>query len=372
MISGLPRGTPSSRAVIATNPAIRPGTDSRTYCCWSRVGWVSGTLRGGSPARLGGRGPGTGRPASTGTAGGDGRGTGLGNRLAVEDRHPRLPAFVVHGPGPLARLVRLVVEDGLGLGGPVGRDPARSSGSATARISAARIAAFSALPMATVATGIPRGIWTIDRSESRPPRCWVGIGTPITGRIVLAASIPGRWAAPPAPAMITADPAPGRLLGIAIEQVRRAMGRHDAQLVADPQLGQERGGLLEDREVRAAAADDPDPDRQARRASHRTYSPWALVKPSAPSKTWSFSTWVQPGWRAATWPCSASRSASAAAAAVAGQEAGPQQADPVRREADRRVDLRAPALDEMELERSVLRRPPRAPVRDGRRRPRSR
>jgi hypothetical protein len=60
--------------------------------------------------------------------------------------------------------------------------------------------------MATVATGMPRGIWTIDRSESIPPRCWVGIGTPTTGSIVLAASMPGRCAAPPAPATMTRMP----------------------------------------------------------------------------------------------------------------------------------------------------------------------
>jgi hypothetical protein len=65
-----------------------------------------------------------------------------------------------------------------------------------------------ALPIATVATGTPRGIWTIDSSESSPPRCWVGIGTPMTGRIVLAASIPGRCAAPPAPATMTRIPRP--------------------------------------------------------------------------------------------------------------------------------------------------------------------
>ena len=63
--------------------------------------------------------------------------------------------------------------------------------------------------MATVATGIPRGIWTIESSESRPPRCWVGIGTPMTGRVVFAASIPGRCAAPPAPGDDHPDPAPG-------------------------------------------------------------------------------------------------------------------------------------------------------------------
>ena len=84
----------------------------------------------------------------------------------------------------------------------------RASWSDSARIAAASSAAFSALPIATVATGMPRGIWTIESSESRPPRCCVGIGTPMTGSVVLAASMPGRCAAPPAPAMITRSPRP--------------------------------------------------------------------------------------------------------------------------------------------------------------------
>ena len=41
-----------------------------------------------------------------------------------------------------------------------------------------------------------------------PPRCRDATGTPSTGTIVLAASIPGRWAAPPAPAMIARRPRP--------------------------------------------------------------------------------------------------------------------------------------------------------------------
>ena len=47
------------------------------------------------------------------------------------------------------------------------------------------------------------GICTMDNSESNPLRFSVGMGTPITGNGVFAASIPGRWAAPPAPAMMT-------------------------------------------------------------------------------------------------------------------------------------------------------------------------
>jgi len=53
--------------------------------------------------------------------------------------------------------------------------------------------------MATVATGVPRGIWTMESRESSPPRCRVGMGTPITGRGVCEAVMPGRCAALAAP-----------------------------------------------------------------------------------------------------------------------------------------------------------------------------
>ena len=86
---------------------------------------------------------------------------------------------------------------------PVG---AVSTGSPVARIRVASSPALRALPMATVATGTPLGICTIDSSESIPSRYFSGTGTPITGSGVRAASIPGRWAAPPAPAMITSSP----------------------------------------------------------------------------------------------------------------------------------------------------------------------
>ena len=71
---------------------------------------------------------------------------------------------------------------------------------------AARSPAFRAPPTDTVATGTPAGIWTIDRSESMPSRYARGTGTPMTGRDVTEASIPGRCAAPPAPAMTTRRP----------------------------------------------------------------------------------------------------------------------------------------------------------------------
>ena len=88
----------------------------------------------------------------------------------------------------------------------------RSASSDAARMRTASSPALRALPTATVATGTPAGICTIDRSESSPSRCSRGTGTPITGNGVTAASIPGRWAAPPAPAMITRSPRPAASL----------------------------------------------------------------------------------------------------------------------------------------------------------------
>ena len=88
-----------------------------------------------------------------------------------------------------------------------------------------------ASPMANVATGTPAGICTIDSSESWPWRWRLGIGTPSTGTVVLAASIPGRWAAPPAPAMIARTPRSGRFLGEGEHLVGHAVGAHHARLV---------------------------------------------------------------------------------------------------------------------------------------------
>ena len=70
-----------------------------------------------------------------------------------------------------------------------------------------------------VATGTPLGICTMLCSESTPCRCRLATGTPSTGTTVLAASMPGRWAAPPAPAMITSMPRPSAPTG------SRASGR---------------------------------------------------------------------------------------------------------------------------------------------------
>ena len=46
----------------------------------------------------------------------------------------------------------------------------------------------------------------MDSSESMPLSAFDCTGTPSTGTAVLAASMPGRWAAPPAPAMMARRP----------------------------------------------------------------------------------------------------------------------------------------------------------------------
>src|SRR2546423_426201 len=84
----------------------------------------------------------------------------------------------------------------------------RISSSVVARMLAASKAAFvaPAVPIASVPTGTPAGICAIERRESIPCRACHCTGTPRTGSQAWAAIIPGKWAAPPAPAMITCNP----------------------------------------------------------------------------------------------------------------------------------------------------------------------
>jgi lysylphosphatidylglycerol synthetase-like protein (DUF2156 family) len=93
--------------------------------------------------------------------------------------------------------------------------------SCSAKMRAANSPALRALSMATVATGTPVGICTIDSSESRPSSRPSPTGTPITGSVVTEANMPGRWAAPPAPAMMirnpcSAAPLPNSIMSIGI------------------------------------------------------------------------------------------------------------------------------------------------------------
>ena len=78
------------------------------------------------------------------------------------------------------------------------------------RMAAASSAAFTApaRPIASVPTGMPAGICTIESRLSMPLSAWHSTGTPSTGSGVQAAHMPGRCAAPPAPAMMTFSPRP--------------------------------------------------------------------------------------------------------------------------------------------------------------------
>ena len=70
----------------------------------------------------------------------------------------------------------------------------------------------------------PFGIWTMDSKASTPWSAVAGTGTPRTGTSVLAATIPGRWAAPPAPAMMTKSPRASAVSALDVSR-ERSTGR---------------------------------------------------------------------------------------------------------------------------------------------------
>ena len=80
-------------------------------------------------------------------------------------------------------------------------------GASSAAANSAALAA-PAMPIAKVATGTPAGICTMESSESSPLSAFDCTGTPSTGTAVLDASMPGRCAAPPAPAIMARRPRP--------------------------------------------------------------------------------------------------------------------------------------------------------------------
>src|SRR5882762_4621726 len=139
---------------------------------------------------------------------------------AAEDAngHARLPFFFAGGGAAegsgLARTRPVCSERNL-------RKASRMARCFAPRMEAARSAALTApdLPMASVPTGMPAGICAMERSESRPFKAFDSTGTPRTGRTVFEAVMPGRWAAPPAPAMMTSMP---RFSAVAAYSKRRS------------------------------------------------------------------------------------------------------------------------------------------------------
>ena len=84
--------------------------------------------------------------------------------------------------------------------------------------------------------GMPLGICTMLCSESTPAGGGWPTGTPRTGTVVLAAIMPGGWAAPPAPAMMAFRPRPAAASGVNKHVVGHAVGRDHADLVCNARL----------------------------------------------------------------------------------------------------------------------------------------
>ena len=82
----------------------------------------------------------------------------------------------------------------------------------------------------------------------------------------MAAVMPGRCAAPPAPAMTTLKPCSLRALGEGDQPVGSAMSRDDPGVIADVERLKRLGGAAHDRPIRLAAHDDGD---RLRRPAHR-------------------------------------------------------------------------------------------------------
>ena len=108
-----------------------------------------------------------------------------------------------------------------------------------ATIAAASSAAFAApgSPMASVPTGTPFGICTIESSASTPLSAVAGIGTPSTGRTVLAATIPGQVRRAAGGGDDDLEAARLGALGVLEHPVGRAMRGDDAHLVRNVELG---------------------------------------------------------------------------------------------------------------------------------------
>ncbi len=94
-----------------------------------------------------------------------------------------------------------------------------------------------------------------------PDSAFDSTGTPSTGSCVFAAVMPGRCAAPPAPAMITRRPRTSADAGVLEEEVGRPVRGDDALLERDLELLERLGGVPHRLPVGAGAHDQPDERR---------------------------------------------------------------------------------------------------------------
>ena len=143
---------------------------------------------------------------------------------------------------------------------PSGPRPAcEAPGSPTARIRAASSPALRAPSIATVATGTPLGICTIESRLSSPSSLLSDTGTPITGRRGDRGQHSGKVGSAARPRDDHCETAGRRLLAVGDHLDRRAMRRDHARLGRDPELGEYLAGLTHDWQVAVRAhhhADD--------------------------------------------------------------------------------------------------------------------
>ena len=134
---------------------------------------------------------------------------------------------------------------------------ASSESASTAQASSAALTA-PASPIASVPTGTPAGICTIDSRLSWPDSAREGTGTPNTGSVVKAAVMPGQMRRAAGAGDDDLEPFRLRALGEGDEPVGRAVGGDDPRVVADAERFERLGGAAHDRPVGLAAHDDGD------------------------------------------------------------------------------------------------------------------
>ena len=115
-----------------------------------------------------------------------------------------------------------------------------------------------ALPIATVATGTPAGICTIESSESMPSRYFSGTGTPITGSGVTDGEHAGQVGRSAGAGDDHLQPAAGGLPAVGEHLVGHPVRGDHVGLVGDVELGERLGGGLHHRPVGVRAHHDAD------------------------------------------------------------------------------------------------------------------
>ena len=125
------------------------------------------------------------------------------------------------------------------------RSLSRRAGRLLARMATASSAALRApgAPMASVPTGIPAGICTVESSESRPLSAALSMGTPSTGRIVWAAHTPGQVRGAAGGRDDHLDPARFGLADVLGRFGRRAVRRKHPAFVRNAEIRQHLVGL---------------------------------------------------------------------------------------------------------------------------------